>query len=207
MRIEKIPEKPDRAGCYRVQLSTGNALRLYRQTIEDFDLYPGLELTEEQLSRLQNEAGKLSAKMRAVRIVSAANVSVGDLRKRLEQKGESAADARAAVEWMQDLKLVDDRETARQLVERCIQKGYGKARARQLLYEKKIPKEYWDEALEDYPEQDEKIMTFLQSRLSDPADKKAQKRAVDALFRRGHSWNEIRKALSRLNAEGEWEEE
>ena len=175
-------------------------MRLYRQTVEDFGLYPGRELEETELSALRDAAGQMSAKMRAVRIVAASNVSKSDLRQRLIRKGEDPSQAAEAVAWMEELSLVDDRETAAQIVRSCAHKGYGPARAKQALYEKRIPKEYWEEALSDYPDQTERIMDFLRSRL-DGEDEKAQKRAIDALLRRGHSYGDIRQALRRLELE------
>ena len=201
MRIESLSDKPDRAGRYTVRFENGSTMRLYRQTVEDFGLYPGMELEDEELSRLRNAAGEMSAKMRAVRIVSATNVSRADLRQRLIQKGEDPNQAADAVAWMEELKLVDDRETAAQIVSRCIARGYGLARAKQALYEKRIPKEYWDEALEDYPDQIDKILEFLRQRLDDDADDRAVKRAVDALLRRGHGYGQIRQALRQLEQE------
>ena len=199
MRIEKLPSAPDRAGRYWVTFSDGTRLGLYRQTVEDFGLYPGKELTEAELEKLLEEAGKMSAKMRAVRIVSASSVSKRDLEQRLVRKGEDPEQAKAAVAWMEDLHLVDDRATAEQVVRSCIYKGYGLARAKQALYEKRIPKEYWEEALEDYPDQTEKIKIFLRSRLDGDSDEKQVKRAIDALIRRGHSYGTIKKALNELS--------
>ena len=178
-------------------------MRLYRQTVEDHGLYPGKELTDEELSSLRTDAGKMSAKMRAVRIVSATNVSRRDLEDRLIRKGEDVQQAKEAVCWMEDLHLVNDRNTAEQVVHSCINKGYGIARAKQALYEKKIPKEYWDDALADYPDQSEKIGTFLRNRLDGDSDQRDIKRAVDALLRRGHSYSSIRRELDRLNLDRE----
>ena len=199
MRIDHIAAAPDRAGRYLVKFSDGSSMRLYRQTIEDFSLYTGLELDEEQMTKLRSAAGQMSAKMRAVRIVSASSVSKKDLQSRLIAKGEDPAQARKAVEWMADLDLIDDRKTAQQVVERCIYKGYGLARAKQALYEKKIPKEYWEEALEDYPPQYDKITEYLQGHLHAGADQKEIKRVIDALIRRGHSYSNIRRVLDRLS--------
>ena len=173
-------------------------MRLYRQTVEDFGLYAGLELTEAEFFRLQEAAGEMSAKMRAVRIVAASSVSKRDLEHRLVQKGENPDQAKAAVAWMSEMSLLDDRKTAEQVVARCISKGYGRARAKQALYEKRIPKEYWEEALKDYPEQTDKIMDFLESRLGDSPSDKDVKRAVDALLRRGHSYGAIRHAMREM---------
>ena len=176
---------------------------LYRQTVEDYGLYPGKELSDEEFSSLQEAAGKMSAKMRAVRIVTASSVSKRDLEQRLVRKGEDPQQAKEAVDWMADMNLIDDRELAHSIVRRCISKGYGIARARQALYEKRVPKQYWDEALEDYPDQTDKIVDFLRSRLIKGSDEKEIRRAVDALMRRGHSWGTVRNALRQLSLDAE----
>ena len=203
MRIESFKTEPDRAGRYWLTLEDGTKLALYRQTVEDFGIYSGRELTEDELQSLQDAAGAMSAKMRAVRIVAASNVSKKDLKQRLIQKGENPADAADAVAWMEEMHLVDDAETARQIVSRCAAHGYGIQRAKQALYEKKIPKEYWEDALSDYPDQTQAIMSFLRSRLADRSDQREIKRATDALLRRGHGYGDVRRALSRLNLDAE----
>lgn len=181
----------------------GTRLGLYRQTVEDFCLYGGKELTRQEYADLLDAAGKMSAKMRAVRIVSATNVSRKDLEQRLVRKGEDPEQAREAVAWMEEMHLVDDRNTAEQVVHSCISKGYGVARARQALYEKRIPKEYWEEALEDYPDQSQRIEAFLRARLDADSDDKQIKRAIDALLRRGHSYGTIRRVLDTLSFDTE----
>jgi len=206
MRIEKITG-PDRIGCYRVTLQDGNTLRLYRQTLEDFSVYPGAEFSEQELADLRKAASQMSAKMRAVRIVSASSVSKKDLQQRLVQKGEDPDQARQAVQWLSEMDLLDDRKTAEQVVSSCIRKGYGKARAKQALYEKRIPREYWEEVLADYPDQQDAICDFLRSRLGSGWDEKTLKKAVDALIRRGHSYSNIRAALASLSVDEEFLEE
>ena len=203
MKLETLKTAPDRAGRYWVTFEDGSRMGLYRQTVEDFGLYSGMELDDGQMENLRTAAGQMSAKMRAVRIVSATSVSRRDLEERLVRKGEDPEQAREAVDWMENLHLVDDRATAEQVVNSCISKGYGLARAKQALYEKRIPREYWDEVLEDYPDQSEKITAFLQSRLDADSDEKAVKRAIDALLRRGHSYGAIRRALDSLSFDTE----
>lgn len=203
MKVESLKTAPDRAGRYWVTFDDGSKMGLYRQTVEDFALYSGKELDEQEAEDLRTAAGQMSAKMRAVRIVSAASVSRRDLEARLVRKGEDPQQAKEAVAWMEDLHLVDDRATAEQVVSSCISKGYGLARAKQALYEKRIPKEYWDEALADYPDQTGKITAFLKSRLDADSDEKQVRRAVDALIRRGHSYGTIRRALDALSFDTE----
>ena len=203
MKVESLKTAPDRAGRYWVTFDDSSKMGLYRQTVEGFALYSGKELDEQETEALRTAAGQMSAKMRAVRIVSAASVSRRDLEARLVRKGENPQQAKEAVAWMEDLHLVDDRATAEQVVSSCISKGYGLMRAKQALYEKRIPKEYWDEALADYPDQTEKITAFLKSRLDADFDEKQVRRAVDALIRRGHSYGTIRRALDALSFDTE----
>lgn len=203
MKLETLKMAPDRAGRYWATFEDGTRLGLYRQTVEDFGLYPGMELSGQEYEKLLSAAGQMSAKMRAVRIVSATDISQQELEQRLVRKGEDPEQAKAAVEWMGSLGLVDDRAVARNLVRSAAAKGYGLARAKQTLYEKRIPKELWQEALEDYPDQQERIRSFLESRLDADSGEKEIKRAVDALIRRGHSYGEIKKALKELQVEQE----
>ena len=186
-----------------MKFSDESSMRLYRQTVEDFGLYTGKELSDDKMTELRKAAGQMSAKMRAVRIVSASSVSKKDLQQRLVRKGEDPDQAQQAVDWMSDLNLLDDARVAEQVVSRCISKGYGLARAKQALYEKKVPKAYWDDALEHYPDQTDKIENFLRSRLDADSDDKEVKKAIDALLRRGHSYGTIRRALNELSFEAE----
>lgn len=195
MRIDSISSQPDMSGRYKVLFQDGTSIRLYKQTVQDFGLYSGYEMDSDLFESLKQAAAKMSAKMRAVRIISASNVSKRDLEYRLIQKGENPDDAKQAVSWLQDMNLLDDERTAEQLVARCISKGYGIARAKQMLYEKRIPKQYWESVLSDYPEQLDVISSYLDTHLSDPTDQKAVKKVIDALIRKGHSYSSIRKVM------------
>ena len=190
-----------------MRFEDGTVMRLYRQTVQDFGLYAGLELTEDELDKLKTAVGQMSAKMRAVRIVSASNVSKRDLEQRLIHKGEDPGQAKEAVAWMSELNLLDDRRTAEQIVHRCISKGYGLSRAKQALFEKRIPKEYWQEVLEDYPDQTDAIVNFLRTRLGEQWEDKDLRRAMDALVRRGHSYSEIRRGLQQLCVDEDFPED
>ena len=204
-RIDSVSQSPDRAGRYLVKFSDGSSMKLYRQTVEDFRMFPGMEI--EDLDAVRESNSRYSAKMRAVRIVSASAVSKRDLENRLVRKGESQEQAKAAVQWLSDLNLVDDRQTAQQIVDSCIRKGYGLQRAKQALYEKQIPKQLWEEALEDYPDQTDRIADFLRTKLRDPDDPKQVRRAIDAALRRGHSYGDVKRALEMIGTESQFEEE
>ena len=170
----------------------GSKMRVPTALVADLGLYRGMELEEEGLSRLMEEAQRMSAKNRAVRIVSTTSISEKALKQRLVQLGEA----------------LDDAAMARQVVDRCVQKGYGRARAQQELYRKGIPREYWTDALERIPDMSEAIDRFLERRFRGAAlDQKTIKRAADALYRRGHSWDAISAALRRYEAQLEDQED
>ena len=190
-----------------MRFDDGTVIKLYRQTVEDFGLYTGRELSEEEMQNLQTAAGEMSAKMRAVRIISASSVSKRDLEQRLIHKGEDPQQAKNAVLWLSEMDVLDDEKTAQQVVAQCVRKGYGIARAKQALYEKRIPKQYWESALSDYPDQTEAIIAFLKNKLGSQWDEKDIRKATDALIRRGHNYGQIRKCLEILSMDNEFLEE
>lgn len=198
MRIEAIRPPQRRGGGWTVLFEDGRKLRLPESVAGGYGLRPGLALSEEELARLEADASSASARERAVRIISAANVSERELRRRLVQKGESEEDAGAAVSWLSELNLLDDLETAKQLVRKAGRKGYGPARVRQILYQKGIDRSLWDEALEELPPPDGALDDFLRARFrGERPDRQEAKRAADALTRRGHRWEDIKSALRR----------
>ena len=201
MIIERIEPMIRQEHTFRVHLSDGSVFKTQDYVLADLGLYPGAELDEAGLEELKKAVGAASAKVRAVRIVSASGVSKKELERRLTQKGETAQDAKAAVQWLSDLELLDDGKTAEQLVRSAVHKGYGKARIKQILYEKRIPEEFWEEALSQVPDMDDAVDKFLNQRLKGrEPDQKELKRTIDALLRRGHSWSDIRAGLRRYSS-------
>ena len=183
-----------------VVFDNGTTKKYLPNVVAEQGLFVGMELSEAEFKALEDANSALSAKQRAVRIISASAVSKGDLEHRLTQKGENPEDARNAVEWLTDLRLLDDAETARQIVARGAARGYGAERIKQMLYEKRIPKQYWDEALETLPDMREALTDFLQKRLGDEPDEKTLRSATQAALRRGFTWSEIREALEQIKS-------
>ena len=200
MKLEKL-EPLDSPNYLRLIFEDGKRLKAPAYKIVELGLTPGAEVTPEVFLALENAQSLASCKERAVRILTASGLSKKELQKRLVQKGESEEDAEAAVAWLEELHLIDDLETAKQLVRSACLRGYGAARAKSILYEKGIPKELWDEALEELPEMDGAIDTFLRRKLDGRTlDAKQIKKTVDALLRRGHSYHDIQAGLRRYEA-------
>lgn len=201
MKIKRIEQTASRAGRVRIVFDDDSRRMVYPSVVADLGLYSGMELSQADLERLQEAAGEASAKNRAVRIAAASGVTKKDLRRRLVAKGERPEDADSAVQWLEDLSLLDDSETAKQIVRRGVRKGYGRARIRQMLYEKQVPREYWDEALAEIPDMSDAVDAFLAARLGGrTADEKTVQKTVDALLRRGYSYAEIKEGLRRYES-------
>ncbi len=197
-----------RSGQLKLLFDDGSELKTVPSVVEQFFLTENSELDEAQMQALREAASAMSAKQRAVRIVSAVGVSEKELQKRLIQKGEQEQDAASAVQWLKELHLLDDKQTAEQIVRSAVNRGYGRARVRNLLYEKGIPRQFWDEALSQVPDMDDAIDRFLRQRLDGhEVDEKLIKKTVDALLRRGHSYGDIQNALQRYRADCEIEPE
>jgi len=196
MRIEAIEATRSPLGKLRLRLGDGNSLMVYPGVIAELGLYAGMELPDGALASIRATAAEASARERAVRIISATAVTERELRHRLRQKGEQQEHADRAVDWLKDLHLLDDRKAAEMIVSQGVARGYGEARLRQMLYEKGVPRELWQEALEELPSPDEEIRSFLLKRFRTKCpDQKECKRATDALLRRGHKWSDIRRIM------------
>lgn len=200
MKLEKL-EPLDSPNYLRLIFEDGKRLKAPAFKVVELGLTPGAEVTPEAFLALENAQSLASCKERAVRILTASGLSKKELQKRLVQKGENEEDAEAAVAWLEELHLIDDLETAKQLVRSACLRGYGAARAKSILYEKGIPKEFWDEALAELSEMDGAIDTFLRRKLDGRTlDAKQIKKTVDALLRRGHSYHDIQAGLRRYEA-------
>lgn len=202
MRIKAIEPTRSPNGKLRLRFEDDSSLLVFPSVIGDLGLYPGMELSTEELSTLRSSAAQASARERAVRIVSASSVTEKELLHRLRAKGEQDSYARGAVDWLKELELLDDRRAAEQIVASGLSKGYGEARLRQLLYEKGVPRELWQEALADLPEAEVGIQAFLSKRFrGKQPDRAEQKRATDALLRRGYRWSDIRRAMEHYGSQ------
>ena len=202
MRIERLEASKHKRGRVLVFLADGACLKITEQELLDFGLRAGDELDETTLARLKEAAGVSNVKATAADLIGKRAMSRASLEKKLKEKGASEAEARYAAEWLQAIGAINDSDYAALLVRHCADLGYGPARTREKLYEKGVPRELWDEALDQLPDNGEQIDRFLQSKLRGRMpDEKEKKRLTDALLRRGYSWGDVKAAWNRLGSE------
>lgn len=164
----------------------------------------GMDFDEEAYNELVSASGLAMAKARALRIINARPMSREELRKRLIEKGETPENAEACADWLCRMGLINDAEYAGSVVRHYAAKGYGSARIKQELRRHGVPREMWDEAMLQMPEQNAYLERFIRSRLHDPGDRAQVKKVSDALFRRGYSWEQIKHALNEFDTQGDY---
>ena len=202
MRIDRIEASKHKRGRVLVFLEDGACLKITEQELLDFGLRAGDELDETTLARLKEAAGVSNVKAKAADIIGKRAMSRRDLERKLRDKGASEAEARYAAEWLEAIGAINDADYAALLVRHCADLGYGPAHTREKLYEKGVPRELWDEALDQLPDNGEQIDRFLQSKLRGRMpDEKEKKRLTDTLLRRGYSWGDVKAAWNRLGSE------
>lgn len=199
MRIERIAPSQHVKGRVLVFLEGGECLKITEQELLDFDLRPGGELDGPELERLKASAGLSGTRAAAAGLIGRRAMSRRDLEKKLREKGASADEARYAAEWLESIGALDDAQYAAALVRHYSGKGYGRRRIQEKLYEKGVPRELWEDALDEMPENDGQIDDFLTGKLRGRApDEKEKRRLTNALMRRGFPWSDIKAAWERL---------
>ena len=206
MRIERLESSKHKRGRVLVFLEDGACLKITEQELLDFGLRAGDDLNEATLARLKEAAGVSNVKATAADLIGKRAMSRASLEKKLKEKGASEADARYAAEWLEAIGAINDADYAALLVRHCADLGYGPARVREKLYEKGVPRELWEDALDQMPDNGEQIDRFLQSKLRGRTpDEREKKRLTDALLRRGYFWGDVNAAWNRLGSET-WED-
>ena len=189
-------------GRFLVGFSDGSEMKIGLNTVADMSLFKGRELSGEELLQLRAATELSKCKERAMKLIGARPLSKKELFDKLVEKGELAENAEACVEWLSEMHYLDDERYAGMIVRHYAAKSYGVQRVKNELYRHGVPKNLWDAALEEMPENDDKVYELLCKRLrSCEPDRAELKKATDALFRRGFTWDEIKAAVNRYHAQ------
>jgi len=183
----------------------GSELKTTLAVVTDRLLHAGKELDDALYREVLNASTLSLCKARAMRIINTRAMSRKEMRDKLMEKGETPENAEFCADWLCDMGLINDRSYASTVVRHYSAKGYGVGRIRQELRRHGVPEEYWDEALSEMPEQDDKISRFIASRLTDPEDRAQIQKISNALYRRGYSWEQIKHALNNYTSEEDYQ--
>lgn len=206
MRIETLlpPAQPGKPWTLLVE-GGKPPLRLPEGVIIDFALYQGKELEDDLWEELQTAAFAAGLREKAVSLLTGRLMSAGQLEEKLLARGGTPQQVEEIIRWAQTIGLLNDREYAKALARHYQTKGYGLYKIKDELYRRRVPREYWEEALAELEEPDEVIDRFVAAKLKDPGDRKQVKKVSDALVRRGFSWSQVSAGIQR--ALQEWPED
>ena len=190
-------------GRVTVTLCGGEEIKTTLNVVTDLRLYAGRELDGEELKELRAASRSALARNRAMELLSRRPMSEKELIDKLIRKGEDEETAADCARWLRENGFLNDESYAAAVARHYAAKGYGPGRVRAELSRRGVDRELWDDTLEAMPENTDKLDRFIAARLSDPEDRDQVRKVSAALYRRGYSWEEIRSALRRFNAETE----
>lgn len=188
-------------GRVTVCFEDGTEIKSSLTVVTDLRLCSGKDLDEADINSLRIVSGRAAARDRALEMVSRRLMSEKELRDKLVRKGESEENADYCVSWLSENGFLNDETYAAAVARHYAAKGYGAGRVRTELSRRGISRELWEDAVEAMPDTDSKLDRLIASRLKNPDDRDEVRKLSGALYRRGYSWNEIRSALARYNAE------
>ena len=190
-------------GRVTVTLCGGEEIKTTLNVVTDLRLYAGRELDGEELKELRAASRSALARNRAMELLSRRPMSEKELIDKLIRKGEDEETAADCARWLRENGFLNDESYAAAVARHYAAKGYGPGRVRAELSRRGVDRELWDDTIEAMPENSEKMDRFIAARLTDPEDREQVRKVSAALYRRGYSWEEIRSALRRFNAETE----
>ncbi len=231
MKIEKLEPSQHKQGRWLVWLDDASIVRVGEGDVVSLGLYAGRELTDEEGEALCAAGDRSRLMERAVGLLAQRPMSRKELLDRLcappRQKREKypydklevgpdpellAAQrealrerAGAVADRLTELGLLNDGEYARAVVRHYAAKGYGPRKIRDELYRRGVPRELWEEALEEREPDRDQVLELARHKLrgAEPT-RENLKKVSDYLARRGYGWEEISAALERIREE-EWE--
>lgn len=205
MRLQQLKPSQRVQGRWLAQMEDGTLLRISEHEVIQFSLYEGKELEQETVEQLQQSAHTSKLKEKALQLLAAKPISRRDLQRKLMSWEAGEAEAEEICQRLEELGLLNDREYGAMLVGHYLRKGYGQGKLKEELYRRGVPRELWDEILEQSEQSDDVLDALIEKKLKGtvPQTPREWKKLSDALLRRGYTWSEVSQALRRYGAEVE----
>lgn len=198
MVIQELKPSKRVEGRWLAVLEDGSILRVGETEILNFSLYAGRELTEEEAQRLQSSVQFHTLKEKALDLLSRKPQSRWELERKLRDWEAGEEEIQTICHRMEELGFLNDAAYAARVVRYYSAKAYGEKKLRDELYRRGIPRELWDDALEQAGDPGAVMEEFIRKKLfGRTPDRNEVKKLSDALARRGYSWAEIGRALER----------
>jgi len=201
MVIQELKPSKRVAGRWLAVLEDGSILRIGENEVVCFSLYTGRELSEEEAEALQASARRSGWKEKALALLTRKPQSRKELERKLREWEAGPEEAAEICDRLEELGYLDDGAYAAQVVRYYAAKGYGEKKLRDELYRRGVPRDLWEDALDQAVDPAEAIEAFIAKKLAGKSpDRKELQKVSDALARRGYHWSDISEALQRYGA-------
>jgi regulatory protein len=169
-------------------------------TARELHLQVGQTLNEQQQRQLEEQIAKTEAVQFCIDRLSARNMSEGQLRAKLVERGFPISVAEIALVRCHELYLLDDEQFARDRIALRRAQGQGRRRVATALADAKIAplliEQLLDEAFDPTAEIDE-AESVLERRFPEPLDGPSARRAMAFLVRRGFGSSAAQSVIER----------
>ncbi len=232
MKIERLEPSQHKQGRWLVWLEDASVVRVGEGDVVSLGLYAGKELSDAQAEALAAAGARSKLMERAVGLLAMRPMSRKELLDRLcapprPKKGKwpyerlDAADmpdqealrtqaealreqAEEVAVRLTELGLLDDAEYARMVVRHYAAKGFGVRKIRDELYRRGVPREHWEQAMEEREPDEGQLLALARQKLRGAEPTREElKRVSSYLARRGYGWEEISSVLERLREEAD----
>ena len=201
MVIQELKPSKRVEGRWLVMLEDGSILRVGESEVVEFSLYAGKQLSEEEAQNLLDGARCSALKEKTIELLSRKPQSRWEMERKLEQWESGAEETKEICDRMEELGFLDDAQYAQRVVRHYSAKGFGERKLRDELYRRGIPRELWQQAMEQQQDSESHLDAFIAKKLAGkPMDRQNMKKVSDALARRGYRWSEINEAMRRFGA-------
>ena len=201
MTISKLTPSERVKGRWLAFLDDGSILRIGENEVIGFGLYAGKELSQEESENLLCSARRSQLREKTLELLTRKPLSRKELERKLTQWEADEEEISSICDRMEELGYLNDAAYAAMVVRHYGAKGFGEKKLRDELFRRGVPRQLWDEALEQAEDPAECIDAFVKKKLAGrQVDRKELKKVSDALARRGFSWSDISAALRRYDA-------
>lgn len=201
MAIINIGKK--RGNYYSIYLN-GNFMGLFHiETIKQFQIKDGESYDDLHIQNFKHEGQIKYAKDRALFLLGYRDYSTKELIQKL-QKNVPIEIAKLTAERMKELNLIDDKRFAKNLANKLIlNKGRGLKRVLYEMQLKGIEREVALEAINSikFNSVDQISETIRKKYIDKLSDFKSKNKVIAVFLRKGHSYNDIKSAISIVEQE------
>ena len=200
-RIRSIQERGTSGALLQLSLDQGSSFFVAPELCDSGDRWIeiGAEISEERFSRLEQLDRETRCRKKALDLLARRSHSKMELKRKLVQRGFSGELAERSCLWLMNKGFLDDRDFARNWVDRqTVKGGISRRQMERKLQEKGISREIISEMLSGHSEEMEwdALIKLLEKQLSRSG--MTEKRAVQSLLRRGFSLTLIRRGLEKI---------